>query len=181
MFFEQVYRYDESRRGFDLRKLAPRMPATISEIQTARDGGLEYIRQYPSGSSIVPGSSRSLITPYDVQSPKITVDRLVAYVNEQEAGNFRGLSWLRALYRHWIRKDRLLRVDAITGERNGTGVPIGYSPVGASKQQMEQMAALTQGYRSGEYSGGSLPPGWDLKFKGVEGSRSEVYREPLSL
>jgi hypothetical protein len=45
MFFEQVYRYDDAARRFRLRKLAPRMPGTISEIQIARDGGLEYIRQ----------------------------------------------------------------------------------------------------------------------------------------
>jgi hypothetical protein len=177
MFFEQVYRYDEETRRFHLRKLAPRMPATVSEIQTARDGGLEYIRQYPAGNSLLPRSPTALIPSYDLQSPKITIDRLVAYVNEQEAGNWRGLSWLRALYRHWLRKDRLLRVDAITGERNGTGVPIGYAPVGASDAQMKQMAALTQGYRSGEYSGGSLPPGWDLKFKGVEGTLPDIIEK----
>jgi hypothetical protein len=39
MFFEQVYRYDDAARRFRLRKLAPRMPGTISEIQSARDGG----------------------------------------------------------------------------------------------------------------------------------------------
>jgi hypothetical protein len=45
-------------------------------------------------------------------------------------------SWLRALYRHWIRKDRLLRVDAITGERNGSGVPIAYAPPGAAASRL---------------------------------------------
>jgi hypothetical protein len=60
MFFEQVYRYDDAARRFRLRKLAPRMPGTISEIQSARDGGLEYIRQYPSGQSGF-GAKRSLI------------------------------------------------------------------------------------------------------------------------
>lgn len=52
-----------------------------------------------------------------IQSPEIPVDRLVAYVNDQEAGNWLGSSWLRALYRHRLRKDRLLRVDAINAER----------------------------------------------------------------
>jgi hypothetical protein len=32
MFFEQVYRYDDTAKRFRLRKLAPRMPGTISEI-----------------------------------------------------------------------------------------------------------------------------------------------------
>jgi hypothetical protein len=33
MFFEQVYRFDESAQRFRLRKLAPRMLGTISEIE----------------------------------------------------------------------------------------------------------------------------------------------------
>jgi hypothetical protein len=45
--FEQVYRFDDAAKRFRLRRLAPRMPGTISEIQVARDGGLEYIRQRP--------------------------------------------------------------------------------------------------------------------------------------
>jgi hypothetical protein len=62
------------------------MPGTISEIQVARDGGLEYIRQYPSGSSMGLPSSRVGLMG-GLQSPQIGVDRLVAYVNDQEAGN----------------------------------------------------------------------------------------------
>jgi hypothetical protein len=95
------------------------MPATISEIQIARDGGLEYIRQHPSGQS---GFSEKT-NLYALQSPQIPVDRLVAYVNDQEGGNWIGTSWLRPLYKHFLRKDRLLRVDAINAERNGAGVP----------------------------------------------------------
>ena len=33
MFFEQLYRFDETANRFRLRKLAPRMPGGISEIQ----------------------------------------------------------------------------------------------------------------------------------------------------
>ena len=33
MFFEQLYRFDETANRFRLRKLAPRMPGSISEIQ----------------------------------------------------------------------------------------------------------------------------------------------------
>jgi hypothetical protein len=33
MFFEQVYRVDESAQRFRLRELAPRMLGTISEIE----------------------------------------------------------------------------------------------------------------------------------------------------
>jgi hypothetical protein len=33
MFFEQVYIFDDAARRFRLRKLAPRMPGTITKIQ----------------------------------------------------------------------------------------------------------------------------------------------------
>jgi hypothetical protein len=78
MFFEQVYRFDESSQRFRLHKLAPRMPGTISEIQVARDGDLEYISQYPSGQSGF-GAKTNLL---GLQSPQIPVGRLVAYVND---------------------------------------------------------------------------------------------------
>jgi hypothetical protein len=156
-FFETVYRFDESSQRYRLRKLAPRMPGTISEIQVARDGGLEYIRQYPSGQSGFSGRTNLL----GLQSPQIPVDRLVAYVNDQEAGNWIGSSWLRPLYKHFLRKDRLLRVDAINAERNGAGVPLAYAPVGASDKQINELGALARSYRAGESAGGALPK---LKF-----------------
>jgi hypothetical protein len=70
-----------------------------------------------------------------LQSPEIPVDRLIAYVNDQEAGNWLAISYLRPLYKHWLRKDRLLRVDGINAERNGAGVPNAYAPPNATKDQ----------------------------------------------
>jgi hypothetical protein len=145
-YFEQVYRFDEASTRFRLRKLAPRMPWTISEIQIARDGGLEYIRQYPSGQQGF-GAKSSLS---GLQSPQIPVDRLVAYVNDQEGGNWIGRSYLRPLFKHFVRKDRLLRVDAINAERNGAGVPLAYAPPNATKDQIDALAALARSYRAGE-------------------------------
>jgi hypothetical protein len=52
---------------------------------------------------------------------------LVAYVNDQEGDNWIGRSYLRPLFKHFVRKDRLLRVDAINAERNGPGVPLAYA------------------------------------------------------
>jgi hypothetical protein len=169
-FFETVYRFDESSQRFHLRKLAPRMPGTISEIQIARDGGLEYIRQHPSGQSGFTGKTNL----YALQSPQIPVDRLVAYVNDQEGGNWIGSSWLRPLYKHFLRKDRLFRVDAINAEHNGAGIPLAYAPPGASDSQIEALGALARSYRAGESAAGALPNGADLRFRGVEGTLPDV-------
>jgi hypothetical protein len=170
MLFEQANRYDEAARRFRLRKLAPRMPGSLSEIQVARDGGLEHIRQFPSGQSGF-NAKTSLI---GLQSPKIPVDRLVAYVNDQEAGNCYGISYLRSLFKHWVRKDRLLRVDAINAERNGAGVPLAYAPPNATKDQITALSNLARSYRAGESAGGALPNGAELRFRGVEGTLPDV-------
>ena len=126
MFFEQVYRVGADGK-LHIRKLAPRMPGSISQIQTAPDGGLIYIRQYASDYNFAPmvpyGSQIDVSLFGALQSPLIPVNRLIAHVNEKEGGNWFGRPWLRALYRSWLLKDRLLRVDAMKHERIRMGVP----------------------------------------------------------
>jgi len=68
-------------------------------------------------------------------------------VNDQEGGNWIGTSYLRSLFKHWVRKDRLLRVDAINAERNGAGIPLAYARHNATKEQMAALATLAQSYR----------------------------------
>jgi hypothetical protein len=36
------------------------------------------------------------------------------------------------------------------------------------------MGALARSYRAGESAGGAVPPGWDLRFRGVEGTLPDV-------
>ncbi|NAZ73878.1 hypothetical protein GTQ99_00335 [Kineococcus sp. T13] len=166
MFFEQVYRYenDDAATGrLLLRKLAPRMPLTISEIDVARDGGLKGIRQWPDQNH-----RGGIIS--SAQGPYIPVDKLVAYIHEQEASNWRGRSVLRKCYKDWIIKDRVIRVNAINIERNGAGVPIATAGENATQQEMQMLAALAQSYRAGDSAGGALPYGASLTFQGVQGS-----------
>lgn len=159
-FFEQVYSYDDADRAH-IAKLAWRPPRTISAIEVARDGGLVGIRQ--KGVDELIG-----------------VDRLVAFVNEREGGNWIGESLLRAAYKMAILKDRLLRIQALTAERNGLGLPVyitGQPPEGGSfeetvawlDEQIENGLAIAKDARSGEDVGVSLPYGATLKFVGVDG------------
>jgi hypothetical protein len=60
---------------------------------------------------------------------------------------------------HWVRKDRLLRVDAINAERNGAGVPLAYAPPNAKNDQIAALSNLARSYRAGESAGGALPNG----------------------
>ncbi|MFI8593739.1 DUF935 family protein [Microbacterium sp. NPDC078428] len=163
-FFEQVYSIDMVGRAH-IAKLAWRPPRTISDIEVAADGGLVAVQQMG-----IPGRG----------SVRIPVDRLVAYVNEREGANWVGESLLRAAYKMFVLKDRLLRIQALTAERNGLGLPVyisGQPPEGGSfeetvawlDEQIEKGLGIAKGARAGDAAGVSLPFGATLKFVGVEG------------
>lgn len=151
-FFEQVYRIDGGM--VRLRKLAERPSRTIHAIHVAPDGGLMSIEQWgnPDGRHV---------------RPQIPVDRLVAYVNEREGGNWVGQSLLRSCYKNWLIKDRMLRVQAQTVERNGMGVPLYTGAEG--EEDLAPGRKLATAWRSGDASGAAVPYGADLKLRGVEG------------
>lgn len=160
--FEQVYRIDDADRA-RLRKLAWRPPRTISKFDVARDGGLKAIEQHGMGETV-----------------RLGVDRLVAYVNEREGGNWAGESLLRSAYKNWLLKDRLLRSQALTVDRNGLGVPIyegAPTPDGMTgddrdawiKRELDNGLKAATSFRSGEYAGASIPNGAKLTLQGVEG------------
>jgi hypothetical protein len=159
-YFEQVgdIRPDgpNGEEVWRLRKLGPRHPRTITQIKVADDGGLV---------SIVQGYGRAGSPP-----PEIPVDRLVAYVWDQDPGNWIGRSIFRPMYRDWLIKDRLLRVDAVKHERNGVGMPIIEGPPGATAKDLERLDDMAQEYKVGERGGGAVPNGTKLRLVGTEGN-----------
>lgn len=166
-YFEQVYRIDE--RGLaHLRKLAWRPPRTIADIDVARDGGLVAIQQHGTMGA---GSTKA---------PKIPVDRLVAYVNAREGGNWLGRSILRPAYKHWLIKDRLMRIQVLTAERNGLGIPVHKGAPAPDNADVDEAKAwheeqidggldIATQARAGETAGVSLPHGAEFEFAGVTG------------
>ena len=162
MFFEQVpdtERYDLAEDGWHLRKLAPRMPQSIQKIDVADDGGLKGIWQ-PGGKS----AARQL--PF-MQGTFLGVDRIVAYVWRREGANWVGRSMLRPLYRPWLLKDRMLRIDAIKNERFGAGIPTGEAPPGGDPVEYQKMA---QAIRASDQSGVGLPSGGSIGVDGIRGT-----------
>ncbi|AZS46666.1 phage portal protein family protein [Microbacterium oxydans] len=161
-YFEQVY--DQSTGATHLAKLAWRPPRTISNIEVARDGGLVAIEQ---GGLMGSGKVR------------IPVDRLVAFVHEREGANWLGESLLRSAYKMWILKDRVLRIQALTAERNGLGMPVftvGEPPEGDFDEMVAWLDAeikrgleIVKQARAGEAAGVSLSKGSTFQFVGVSG------------
>lgn len=150
-YFEQVYRIVNGQ--VRLRKLGERPAKTISAINVAADGGLVSIEQYG-----MIGQTEAVTIP---------VDRLVAYVNEREGGNWMGTSLLRTCYKNWLIKDRLLRVQAQTVERNGMGVPLYKGAPG--EENLSKGLDMAKAWRGGDAAGAAVPDGADLLLRGVEG------------
>lgn len=160
MFFEQIGRIDAD--GYwRLRKLAPRMPRTISKINVASDGGLVSIEQNAPVLKAGTGRGTGPIT--------IPVSRLVAYVNDREGGDWTGSSLLRSAYGPYNVKWRLIRVQAQMLERNGMGVPVYTGAPGASNEDLVAGEKLATSFRSGSGSGAGLPNGATLELKAPAG------------
>jgi hypothetical protein len=155
-FFEQTYRVNHDGTRAHLGKLSPRMPRTIEKIDVARDGGLVSITQWGT---------------LDQRGPQrpIPVNRLVAYVYKREGANWLGRSILRQAYKNWLIKDRLLRVQAQTIERNGMGIPLYEDAEGATAEQHAIGLAMAKAWRAGEAAGSAIPFGSKLRLVGVEG------------
>lgn len=157
-FFEQTGEIGDDGL-WHLRKLAERPPKTIQEIKVATDGGLVSIKQNIN--------SKAFSGTLDM--PEIPVDRLVAYVWEQEGGDWVGRSWFRDVYKNWLIKDRLVRVDAINHERSG-GVPYTVAPPGATPTEIDRMHEMARDFKIGETSGGALPYGAELHIARAAGT-----------
>lgn len=162
MFFEQVYRIDESGAA-RLRKLAPRMPHTLAGVRVAADGGLDGIDQH----AVHGARARNGLVP-------IPVGRLVAYVHEREGSDWIGRSVLRPIHREWILKDVFHRVAAVGIERQAVGSPI-YE--GAEDDDAAEKAAgqrLAESYRTGGVAGGYVPHGAALHLIHAAGGLSVI-------
>ena len=151
--FEQVYRIDGQGRA-RLRKLGYRPASSIANWNVAPDGGLVSVEQQARANATAPAV--------------IPVDRLVVYVNEREGGNWIGASLLRPGYKDWLLKDRLLRVDVGTIERNGMGIPVYEGAEG--EEDLSKGLDIATSVRSGDNSGAATPAGAKLRLMGVEGT-----------
>lgn len=148
-----------------LRKLGSRAPHTIADFDVAEDGGLRAIRQniVTIGSTGLSGLSAGV-------APPIPVDRLVGYIWRPDArARWSGRSMLRPLHKHWILKDKLMRVDTVNHERAG-GVPKVTTDDTYRGSNLQDLAEIASAFRVGEDAGLALPPGADLSLVRVGGT-----------
>lgn len=157
MYFEQVGDIVSDKHGEDrwrVRKLAPRMPWNIAEVNIAKDGGLVNIRQ-----------------GFGPDDKAIPVSQLVAYVWGKKGANWFGRSMLRPCYGPYLLKDRVKRVGAINIERNGAGTPIVEAPPDATPDEIAALDRMAQRFKAGSRAGGAIPHGAKMQLMGISGSQ----------
>ena len=165
-YFEQVGEIVDGL--WRLRKLAPRMPQTIRQINVDATGDLKSITQYvPVGWNFQqnqPSAGYAL-------GPEIPAESLVPFIFQQEGMSWTGRSMMRDCYRDWLIKDRDLRVEAVNHERAG-GVPYAEGPQGATDDEIISLNQLMQQFRIGENAGMAVPFGTKVNI--ARGSGSDI-------
>lgn len=145
--------------------LAPLHPATIGDVQSSRDGRLQFVRQASGASFSLMGG-----TVWASDAPRIGPERLVPFVWWPDAQRrWLGRSLLRSQYRSWLCKDVLIRVDVTNHERAG-GVPWIETDERYEGNDLADLQRLAAEFRVDEDGGAALPPGALLRLAKVAGS-----------
>ena len=160
MVFEKVWenRKIDGQTRTVLKKLAPRHPADVLEIQYDKNGGPKAVV-----FNVVDANGNA-------DERKIDIEKLLIITYQQEVGNLRGRSVLRAAYQHYYYKTQLYKIDAIQKERHGIGIPVIKLPPGFTAQDKQEANALGRNLRTNERAHIVLPPNWDIFFAKLEGN-----------
>lgn len=94
-----------------LRRLASRMPSSVNRWFVDDHGDFDGIEQVAYRGN-------------RIENVKIPGSRMVLFINDEEGSDFRGVSLLRAAYKHWYFKDGFYRIDAIAKEKRAIGVDV---------------------------------------------------------
>ncbi len=161
-YFEWSFQTDSGQ--YRLEDFAPIHPETIAHMQIDRAGHLEWIRQEGAVNGMLLGGALY------ADEQRITPDRLLPFVFWPDAKcRWTGRSLCRPMYRNWLCKDLLVRIDLTNHERAG-GVPWISTDERWAGQDLNDLAQLAQEFRIDEEGGAALPPGATLNLARVAGS-----------
>lgn len=153
--FEETYDVSDGSVA-RLAGLSERMPSTIEQILVNKDGTLRGMLQYgqPQG-----------------RNEEIPAAHLLWYAHEREGSAWQGTSLLRPAYAAWLLKREMLRAHATGNRRFNMGVPTVHWAPGSdpTPRQVLEAQQYASAARTGDQSGGSLPPGAELRLVGLTG------------
>jgi Protein of unknown function (DUF935) len=147
-----------------LKKLSPRLPSTIKDLQYDNNGG---------PTQIIQGAIQADKSVKDVT---IKIDKLVIFTLNRKGGDLTGKSVLRTAYPHWYYKNHLYKIDAIQKERHGIGVPRGKLLAGYTAQDKLIMRQMLRNLRVNEEAFIMETPNVEIDFAELSGNPVDVMR-----
>jgi len=131
--FEKIFKIEKGQ--VMLRDLSPRIPRSIQDWEIDVSGQKQFgIKQWIRTDD--PSVSKT--------SAEIPARKLLILTNDKEGDDVTGRSILRAAYKHYYYKNTLYKIQGISAEKNGMGIPTLYLPEGfgtAEKSSAENMLA----------------------------------------
>lgn len=145
--FEKIFTID-SKGMVWWKRFAPRVQTSIYEWKMRSNP--QWVNGRPSGiTQQLPGNTDDVAGDKPTQ-PEIPWEKLVYFVNKKEGNNFAGVSVLRNAYKHWFYKDILYKIQGISAERFGVGIPYATHKGGLSKEATNNLEELLGNMRSNE-------------------------------
>lgn len=148
-YFEKVYEVWEGGM-IEWKEFAPRIPkshylwGSMTEKEW-KDGHPVAITQ-----QIVSTDEKN----NKVLNPVIPWNKVILFSYEREGNNFEWVSVLRNAYPHWYYKTLLYKLEAISAERYGVGIPFGKVKSSISEQNKNKLIEFLKNIRSNEQSYG---------------------------
>jgi len=151
-YFEKVLGIDEA--GFIYwKRFSPRVQS--AHYKWGMQSKPKWVDGHPSGiTQQLPGRtddvSDSKAKKNISNQPEIPWDKLILFTNKKEGNNYEGVSILRAAYKHWYYKDLLYKIQGISAERFGVGIPVAKHSPGVSKVIKGKLEELVKNIRTNE-------------------------------
>jgi len=130
--FEKIWEMREGK--VILADLEPRIPHSVHKW-TINSGKELGITQFIRNDQVHDERSTSFL--------EIPWNKLLVLTNDKEGDDYTGQSILRSAYIHYYIKNKIYKLQGISMERNGVGIPLGTYPEGgigqADKNEFEKM------------------------------------------
>lgn len=162
--FEKVWMITPDGKAM-LKTLAPRLPKSIYEFRVDPEGLLTEVVQL-------------VLKDDKMVFAHIPAKDAVVFTLDKEGSNYRGVSLLRAAYKHWYFKNQLYRIDAMAAERHGLGLPVFTMPEYGGDTGKNALANVGERLHAGQKNYVVLPSGYDMDLKGVSG---QLHNTMLSI
>lgn len=103
----------------------------------------------------------------------IPMEKLIVFTHQQEGDNYEGVSMLRYAYKDWYMKDQLVKVNGISLEKCGIGVPkITFSTDVPEPEKVRARSILRQ-FRGNEEGYLEVPKDSDVEMMDMKGNTTK--------